>query len=153
MRRQYRTWLRAHALTNIENSQVSLKERKRMLLRYHRAWESLSPEGTLPPGPSFRPISTHVFARQPAPLVLESGWVVVSDFRGGLSFLRLPTISSLDRGSCNTWTMKKQLTSSQLPPGLMTCQFDPSQDLLICLAMSHPEQNPYVPRLLYDTIM
>ncbi len=116
-----------------------------MLLRYHRTWESLSPEGTLSSGPLFRPISTHITARQPPPLVLESGWVVVSDFIGGLSFLKLPTISSLDgRSSRNAWSMKKQLTASQLPPGLITYQFDPSQDLLICLAMSHPDRDPCV---------
>ena len=127
-----------------------------MLLRYHRAWESLSPEGTgtSPLGPSFYPISTHIPARQPSPLVLESGWVVVSDFTGGLSFLKLPTISSPGgRSNRNPWSMKKQLTSSQLPSGLMMCEFDPSQDLLVCLSMSNPDENPCVSLLLCDSIM
>ncbi|PIL27709.1 hypothetical protein GSI_10862 [Ganoderma sinense ZZ0214-1] len=145
MLRQYRAWLKANALTNVEDSQIPLKDRRKMLLRYHRAWESLSPEGTSPPGLSFYPISTHIPSRQPSPLVLESGWVVVSDFRGGLSFLKLSTISSPDgRSNRNAWSMKKQLTSSQLPPGLMTYQFDPSQDLLICLAVINPDENPKI---------
>ncbi|KAI1797988.1 hypothetical protein LXA43DRAFT_1088142 [Ganoderma leucocontextum] len=152
MLRLYETWLRAHALTNVEPSQIPLKKRKKMLLHYHRAWESLSPDGTLPPGSSFRPISTHTLARQSPPLVLESGWVVVSDFARGLTFIKLPTLSSLDGDSrCNTWSVKKQLTYSQLPPGLMTYRLDPSQDLLICLAMSDPERDPDIFALSMST--
>ena len=132
----YGGWLRAHALRNVEDSQVPLNERKRMLHQYHRAWEAL------PVDKGFCALSTNFSPHQPPPLVLESGWIVVSDFIGGLTFAKLPTMSCYhDPFRHDGWFIRKQLSYNNLPRSF-TYRFDPSQDLLIFLGTSSPQRDP-----------
>ncbi|EJF63877.1 hypothetical protein DICSQDRAFT_167927 [Dichomitus squalens LYAD-421 SS1] len=136
MLKMYKGRLGALALANVEDSDVPFNECKRMLHRYHQTWEVLS--GDM--GPS--PISTHLPNHQSPPLILESGWIVIEDFTGDLTFAKIPTISSLhDPIPHDGWSVKANIRCHQLPR-FVAYRFDPSQDLLVILGPSSLQRYP-----------